>query len=240
MQLNRVITIVSLALVSAHAFSKPLNNQNQNAAEISTTAQGALGNYATENAASEHSTAGEKLKAILGALNSYEARFNQQIIDAQGETLQSSEGQIYLQKPNKMRWEVSSPDESLFIADGSVIYNIDHFVEQVTLIEQCNITNNNPLMLLISDDADAWNNVTINEDEQGFTVRSKDENANIVLLNLRFENDILTSLSSIDRQEQSNVIVFSDISQNTNISSAQFVPNIPDTYVVDDQRSAGE
>ena len=95
-------------------------------------------------------------------------------------------------------------------------------------------------MLLISDDADAWNNVTINEDEQGFTVRSKDENANIVLLNLRFENDILTSLSSIDRQEQSNVIVFSDISQNTNISSAQFVPNIPDTYVVDDQRSAGE
>lgn len=240
MQLNRVITLVSLALVSAHALSKPLINQTQSATEISTKAQGTLVNYATENATSGQASASEKLKAILGELNSYEAMFNQQIIDAQGETLQSSEGQIFLQKPNKMRWEVSFPDESLFIADGTVIYNIDHFVEQVTLIDQSNITDNNPLMLLISDDSDAWSNVNISEDEQGFTVRSKDENANIVLLNLRFENDILTSLSSVDRQEQSNVIVFSKISQNENIASAQFVPNIPDTYVVDDQRSTGE
>jgi chaperone LolA len=135
-----------------------------------------------------------------------------------------------------MRWEVSLPDESLFVADGKVIYNVDHFVEQVTLIDQSAIVDNNPLMLLISNSPEAWDDVEITQNENEFAVRSTDSNANITDLLLSFPGGILSELTSIDRQEQSNVIVFSNIKQNTMVDASMFAPVYPSTYVIDDQR----
>lgn len=183
-------------------------------------------------------SASESLRPILDNLHSYKARFVQVIEDAEGQILQQSEGTMSLRKPNQLRWEVVLPDASLFVADGSVIYNLDPFVEQVTMLDQADLVDNNPLMLLISDNTEAWNNVDITEQSGEYTLNAKDPNANIEFLKLRFENGVLDALTSIDRQQQSNIIEFSDIQQNIEIADSAFRVEVPESYIVDDQRKS--
>jgi outer membrane lipoprotein carrier protein len=181
-------------------------------------------------------SAADKLKPILDNLQSYRGNFVQKIADAEGAILQQTQGNITLQKPSKLRWEVTAPDQSLFVADGDIIYNLDPFVEQVTMLDQADIVNNNPLMLLISDDPEAWENVEIMWQADSYVIRTNNENANIMTLQLTFDNGVLSAMTSTDRQQQSNIIVFSDIQQNVDISEAAFTVEVPENYVVDDQR----
>lgn len=184
----------------------------------------------------ETDSAQVSLKPILDNLQSYKADFVQIIEDAEGQILQQTQGAMSLQKPNQLRWEVSLPDESLFVADGTVIYNLDPFVEQVTLLDQADIVNNNPLMLLISDDVTAWDNVEISLRDGEYVIQSNDVNANITTLTLRFDGGVLHSLISTDRQQQSNIITFDNIQQNISIPASAFRVELPPSYVIDDQR----
>ncbi|MBT1449612.1 outer membrane lipoprotein chaperone LolA [Glaciecola sp. XM2] len=182
----------------------------------------------------------QELKALLSNLQSYRGEFTQTIEDWSGEVLQTSQGRLTLKKPNQLRWEVTMPDESLFIADGAVVYNVDPFVEQVTLLDQAQIVNNNPLMLLISDDPSAWDDVAIEKSEDRFIVSSTNPNANITELHLRFVDGQLSALVSQDKQRQINRIEFVNAQQNVEVSPDAFFPVYPDNFIVDDQRSLSQ
>jgi outer membrane lipoprotein carrier protein len=188
--------------------------------------------------AKEQQDATKELKTLLSSLHNYQADFVQTIEDWSGEILQQSEGKLILQKPNQLRWQVMLPDESLFIADGRVVYNIDPFVEQVTLLDQAQIIDNNPLMLLISDDPAAWDEVSIRLSEGTYVVSSLDAEANITELALTFNDGQLSALVSKDKQRQVNRIVFENVEQNGAVPVGSFVPTYPEGYVIDDQRSA--
>jgi outer membrane lipoprotein carrier protein len=178
-----------------------------------------------------------ELKIKLSKLISYSARFSQSISDITGKELQNSSGQLTLKTPNMLRWETQLPDEALLIADGTTVYSVDPFVEQVTVMQQASITQNNPLMLLVSDDQKQWNTVIVEKTQSRFVVISKDENANIVSLNIEFNGDELSRLQSTDRQQQKSLLVFSNIAQNQPVPQSLFTFDIPTNYIVDDQRN---
>jgi outer membrane lipoprotein carrier protein len=178
-----------------------------------------------------------ELKIKLSKLVSYSARFSQSISDITGKELQNSSGQLTLKTPNMLRWETQLPDEALLIADGTTVYSVDPFVEQVTVMQQASITQNNPLMLLVSDDQKQWNTVIVEKTQSRFVVISKDENANIVSLNIEFNGDELSRLQSTDRQQQKSLLVFSNIAQNQSVPQSLFTFDIPTNYIVDDQRN---
>lgn len=178
-----------------------------------------------------------ELQDILKDFTSFQANFSQLITDSEGEELQRSSGNISLLTPNKIRWETSEPDESLLIANGETVWNIDPFVEQVTVMEQKAITDSNPLMLLVSDDNSQWNNVSVSKSENIFRIISLDPDASISQLELVFEAGLLSSLKSYDRQEQTSFLVFSHVLQNKDIAEATFAFSAPDSYIIDDQRT---
>lgn len=223
-KLSMVTVLLSFSLVSSMALAAV---KDTNTDDAITNAQMA----SSEQAKSQ-------LQDVLKELNTYQANFTQTIEDWTGEILQVSEGSLLLSKPNKLRWEVTSPDNSVFIADGTTVYSIDPFVEQVTIIEQAQIVNNNPLMLLISDDPAAWSDVRVSLSDNVFTIFSNNPEANITQLTLQFDSRILKSLVSIDRQQQINRLVFSQAKQNIDISDEPFTLTYPEHYMVDDQRSS--
>nr|WP_297349262.1 outer membrane lipoprotein chaperone LolA [uncultured Glaciecola sp.] len=178
-----------------------------------------------------------ELKIKLSKLVSYSASFSQSISDITGKELQRSSGQLTLKTPNMLRWETLLPDETLLIADGTTVYSVDPFVEQVTVMQQASITKNNPLMLLVSDDEKQWNAVTVEKKQSRFIVVSSDENANIVSLNIEFNGDQLSRLQSTDRQQQKSLLIFSNIAQNQSVPQSLFLFDIPTNYIIDDQRN---
>jgi len=195
-------------------------------------------NVQTGGLVQNESQAKTELKRVLAKTNSFEARFNQTIIDSQEQVLQKAEGTIILAKPNKMKWQTIFPDDTLLVADGENVFNMDPAVEQLTIFSQASIANNNPLMLLVSDDEHQWASVTVTKTsvKHQYAVLSNDVESTISSVVLTFSNDVLTKLVSVDTQNQSNVLEFSKVKLNADVPNSVFVVTAPDYFIVDDQR----
>lgn len=205
---------------------------------VSTSAMSSTANSAAVAQQETHNKAAkDELKMKLSKLVSYSANFSQSISDISGKELQRTSGTLTLKTPNMLRWETQLPDETLLIADGTTVWNVDPFVEQVTVMQQASITQNNPLMLLVSDNEKQWNTVIVEKKESRFMVVSQDENANIISLSIEFNGDQLTRLQSTDRQQQKSLLIFSHIEQNQPVAQLLFSYQIPENYIIDDQRS---
>jgi outer membrane lipoprotein carrier protein len=177
------------------------------------------------------------LRSLLGQFSTLKGTFTQTIVDMQGEELQSASGELFLQKPQKLRWSVQAPDESLLIADGISVYNFDPFLEQVTIVNQAALTQSNPLMLLISDEPQQWDQVSVVKQENTYTIVSLTDNSPINRLILRFDaQNKLTSLVSYDRQQQANLLDFSDVVLNQQVSNDDFRFSANEGWIIDDQR----
>lgn len=181
--------------------------------------------------------AAQALKEALSELQTFQARFQQRVVDLNGEVLQESFGTIALKQPNRMLWEVTEPDETTLIADGQTVWHLDPFVEQVVAMDQQGTVSDNPIILLADPASEQWQNFIVTQTEQGFAIDSRSEEAQIQTLVLVFDGIQLTSLSFVDRQTQRTELIFSDIAQNQAIPEASFIFTLPDNFALDDQRS---
>jgi outer membrane lipoprotein carrier protein len=153
-------------------------------------------------------------------------------------------------RPNKLRWETTFPDETLLIADGSAVWNIDSFVEQVTVISQDQAIKDNPIVLLTASDAETWNKFTIRKVDtssvegeaaalmlSSYQITPKEVGGQIETLTLTFNQDNkLAALNMLDAQQQISTLVFNNIETRFPLAADTFSVDIPDSYIVDDQR----
>ncbi|GAB5380624.1 MAG: outer membrane lipoprotein chaperone LolA [Aliiglaciecola sp.] len=209
-----------VCLVSNHALSQ--DSDTQKAPEIAGT--------------ETNSEAVQSLKQKLELLKTYTAMFEQTVVDGQGELVQNASGQLTLKQPNLMIWQVNEPDENLMVADGATLWYSDPFVEQVTAVDQTSSVANNPVVLLTDPENQAWDAFVISRVDEGFMVSAKEPESQVAQLFLKFDNDTLTALHFVDRQQQTSRLVFSDIRQNLPIGDEQFVFSVPDGFELDDQR----
>lgn len=185
-----------------------------------------------------HAYASQTLQQKLAELNEFQAQFTQVVKDADGEIVHQAEGSLAMQRPDRLRWQTLFPDESLMIADGKSVYNIDDFVEQVTILSQQQAIQGNPFVLLTSNNEDNWSQFTVTElvANQTYTVAANDEQSQIVSLTLEFTGDTLVSLTTLDGQGQTSHLSFADIKMNQAPANDLFKPTFPASYTVDDQR----
>ncbi len=183
-------------------------------------------------------TAKADLKALLADMQHYSAAFTQTVTDESGEVVHEATGTLTMTRPDKLRWETRLPDETLLIADGDAVWNIDTFVEQVTIIDQAAAVADNPVILLTSQDAQTWQqfNVTQGDEKAQFVVQPVSKDGQIRSLSLRFDDSTLRSLSMHDAQSQTSQLVFDNIDTATAPAMTLFEVNVPDTYMIDDQR----
>ncbi|GAC34315.1 outer membrane lipoprotein chaperone LolA [Paraglaciecola polaris] len=179
----------------------------------------------------------DKLKARLVTLNNFSATFSQKVTDANHEVLQEATGVIKLKQPNKLYWELDPPNENILIADGTTLWNIDPFVEQVTAISQNQAVANNPLILLTQPNSDAWADFSVSHNKDTFRIDAKDPDSAVHSLVLVFKNEQLNSMSMQDSQQQISDLYFDNIRQNKTIDDEVFTFSLPEGYDLDDQRN---
>ena len=177
------------------------------------------------------------LKRLLSDMTHYAASFQQTVSDEAGDVVHEATGTLTMTRPDKLRWETAFPDETLLIADGDAVWNIDTFVEQVTIIDQSQAIADNPVILLTSNDPAIWDDFTVTEGAEGkYTVRPKKDDGQIQSLTMHFDNHTLASLTMLDAQSQTSNLVFSSVNVTDEPDSSLFTVSIPDTYMIDDQR----
>jgi outer membrane lipoprotein carrier protein len=245
---NKALYLVrSVLLVAAGTTSFVLNAQTQ-----------ALVEAAPESMAAPESTSDidtndtSTLKALLSDMRQFRANFAQTVVDAQQNVVHEAQGVLTMTRPDKLRWETTFPDETLLIADGEAVWNVDTFVEQVTVLSQANAIKDNPVMLLTSNDDSTWSMFSISqldnalpkllgqENTSGlcsFQITPKQLGGQIVTLTLTFNSDNeLAALTMLDAQQQISTLTFSDIETTFPLAADTFEVEVPDSFIIDDQR----
>ena len=195
------------------------------------------------------------LQTRLSNMKQFRADFTQTVVDAQQNVVHEAQGTLTMTRPNKLRGETTFPDETLLVADGDAVWNVDTFVEQVTVLSQDNAIKDNPFVLLTSTDEATWSKFSISQMNDGvptntsaseinndtvmqsYQITPKEEGGQIVTLTLSFNQDNeLASLNMLDAQQQISTLVFNNIETRFPIPADTFSVDIPDSFIVDDQR----
>lgn len=178
------------------------------------------------------------LRELLANMTQFKAHFEQRVIDDQQNEVHRASGELFVSRPDKLRWQTREPDSTLLIADGQSVWSVDDFVEQVTVIQQQQAIQGNPIILLTSEDPSVWEKFDVQKQPATarYTISSLDSDSQVQSLTLVFDNDHLQSLTMLDAQGQRSELSFSDSELNGNIQANLFMPSFPDTYIIDDQR----
>ncbi len=89
-----------------------------------------------------------QLRQFTGELESLTADFVQQVEDANGGLIETTEGSVYLQQPDYFRWDYRGEYPQQIIADGQRVWIYDEALEQVTVKPQSELAADSPLSIL--------------------------------------------------------------------------------------------
>ena len=163
-------------------------------------------------------------------LKSLRADFVQRVFDANARLIETSSGQMVMEKPGRFRWDYKKPFEQIIVADGERLWHYDSELEQVTVRRLDTALGSTPLALLSGaaplDDAFV---VTSSKTEDGlrwYELRPKQAQAEFTSLRVAFQGDQLNAIELQDAFSQRTRLSFNDLERNVSIDPAllRFVP----------------
>lgn len=187
--------------------------------------------------------AGAALAKRMAAIRQFEALFTQTVYGARGEVLQSANGRLTIERPQRFRWEVDAPYPQLIVtvsgADGDRIYIHDPDLDQVTIRSLDDSLAGTPAMILAGDPDQITTQFEVSrrDAEVGdqFVLTPRDEHSLYGRLHLIFGPDYLERIEILDSFGQMTQVSFSDVTLNEPIDPARFSFEIPaGAEVIDD------
>ncbi len=155
-----------------------------------------------------------------------QGRFEQSLIDADGNIVERSSGTLEIERPGRFRWSYSEPYEQWLVADGLNIWSYDVDLLQVTVKPQADALANTPALLLGgSDDALAQFRFDGSSVEKGTTwVRMIpiDTTSGFERMELGFTAGALTRMVFFDNLEQTTLVALYDVTTNEPIDAERF------------------
>jgi outer membrane lipoprotein carrier protein len=175
----------------------------------------------------------------LAVLNSYQAKFEQEITSDVGEQVEASKGVFSIQRPNHFRWEKG--EEQLIVADGSHVFTHDIDLEQVTIQNQSQLLKDSPALLLTSDAETISQSFNVkkfdNDKSTIFELKPKTEEGAFDYIRLSFNDNQITGMLILDSFGQQTKMLFSDIKFNSKLNVNLFQFTIPKDVDVIDSRN---
>lgn len=181
--------------------------------------------------AAQEGNAAQSLSILLSNYHTLKGNFTQKTVDAAGEVLESTGGDIAFQRPDLFRWYTLTPTKQLIINRGDklAIYDVD--LEQVmykNVDEQYGAT---PALLLSGNVEKLKQQYEIKACTDGtpdcYQLSAKDDNDVFKQLKITFKNNILDTMVIDNNLGQSTQIQFNKVKVNSQLPSSLFELNLP-------------
>ncbi len=177
-------------------------------------------------------TARLQLQAFSKNLNTAQVSFQQIVTGPNGEKIQSAQGQLQLQTPDKFRWQYLKPTPQLIVADGKKIWIYDPDLQQVTVKTQDALNQDNPLSALTKPGlVDRFYTVSELATKQGIRwlqlVPKNTQNSPFDKAWLGFNTNGLVSMRLFDALGQVSDFSFGEWKKNASIPAKQFQFVVP-------------
>ncbi len=170
------------------------------------------------------------LENFLANTQTFEAVFQQTLRAHDGEVIQQSEGEFYLQRPGKFRWNYQTPYEQVIASDGKKIWIYDVDLQQVTVQKESSGLPASPMSLL-QDSSTLHKNFEVTPiDENNGMYRlklvSKSSESDFGEIVVGLNDHGLRFMQLHDQFEQVTDIVFSDVKTNKKLAKEifEFIP----------------
>jgi len=168
----------------------------------------------------------EKLNQFVDKVQTFEAHFEQTVIDTEGNILEEAEGQFQLQRPGKFRWDYQTPYPQQIVADGEKIWFYDVDLEQVTVKAQQEALAETPATLLSGElvPAEKYHVQNLPSDDGLVWVEltPKDPESNFQAVTLAFEGNLLKQMIMRDSFDQRTRLTFSQVRENPHFDNTTF------------------
>lgn len=186
--------------------------------------------YADDAAPSDEGR--QLVDAFVSDVATMSSRFEQTLIDANGELLEISSGTLEVHRPGQFRWAYSEPYEQWLVADGLNIWSYDVDLAQVTVKPQVEALANTPALLL-GGSAAALDEFEYDGDfvADGYTwvrMHPTSSDSGFKRVELAFQNREFSGMVFFDNLDQTTRVMFTDIVVNQPIDRTRFDFVAPD------------
>lgn len=171
------------------------------------------------------------LENFVSNVETMSARFEQELVDADDNVLETSSGTLEIYRPGRFRWAYAEPYEQILVADGLNVWSYDVDLEQVTVKPQAEVLGSTPALLLggskdVLEEFDyagsfaerdtVWVRLATRTEENGFTQ-----------VELGFIDSVLSRMIFSDNLGQSTLIALFDVETGIEIDQRRFELDIP-------------
>ena len=168
----------------------------------------------------------ERLDAFLTGFKTLSAKFSQTVTDETGVELEVSNGDVFLQRPEKFRWQYLAPYEQLIVADGERLWLYEPDLDQVSVRSMDKLLADTP-SLLIGGSTSIDDQFTVSDlgqadglDWVGLTPRNQDSQFSGIRLG--FTDTELSVMEMIDNFDQTTRIEFTEQQRDGSIEASKF------------------
>lgn len=185
-----------------------------------------------------------RLEAYLDDAHTWQAAFEQTVLDDDGHVLEVADGRVYVARPGRFRWDYLTPYEQSIITDGRTLWIYDQDLEQITRRPVDGSLERTPAALLGERfDLDSRFTVTEMPDDGALAwvaLAPREDDEQYQRIRVGFDGDTLVQMQLADSLGQVTVLRFTDIERNSAVDPGlfEFVPP-PGVDIIDTGDDAG-
>jgi outer membrane lipoprotein carrier protein len=168
----------------------------------------------------------------FAGLESVQGDFSQTVVDSTGETVQDSQGQVWIQRPGRFRWDYRTPYHQLIVADGKRLWTYDEDLEQATVKKLDAALSSTPAVLLSGyrplSEVVTWEPEPGNDAYSWFRLRPRESDTSVDTVRLGFDGKDLALIEVVDGFGNHTRIRFSNLRRNEKLDSSLFNLQLPE------------
>ena len=162
------------------------------------------------------------LNRLLTNVKSMTANFSQ--TTKGGASQQNFSGTMAVTRPNKFRWQTTSPSEQLIVANGSTLWVYDKDLRQATKQSTSSQVGETPALLLSGNPAQISRNFSVSQPDasKNYYLLTPKSGASFRNLSISFNGGKPVMMVLNDNLGQTTTIRFSNVKTNGSIAASQF------------------
>ncbi|MDX1514760.1 MAG: outer membrane lipoprotein chaperone LolA [Gammaproteobacteria bacterium] len=171
-------------------------------------------------------TGTEALDNFLSDLRTLESEFHQTLYDENLKKLEESRGLLFLERPNRFRWDYRQPNAQLIVSDGDKVWLYDRELAQVTVRKIDDALGATPALVLSSREPLEKNfevsDLGSDQDLIWVGLKPRHKEASFAHIRLGFADGELRRMELTDNFGQLTKLEFSNMIRNAPIISDAF------------------
>ena len=174
----------------------------------------------------------DPLSRFFSEVQTLHAAFHQSVLTEDLQSIDESDGELWLSRPGRFRWEYGDPLEQVVVADGQQVWVYDPGLEQAVVRNQDEMLGDTPAGLLAGDaDPSLSYLVEVLGNQEGIdwiSIFPKSPDAAFAQIQFGFESDTLRMVQMLDPLQQITRIRFWNVKVNLDMPVGKFSLTLPD------------